>query len=127
MLVNAVTASLIGSPSTEIPLPQCFDVLIKHCRSRLVVKRSRALSPLPFLSDRVHCVVTAGGMAHAWHCFEHQKMRRKVVAVTQSPFNTPVVGSVTDCKVPLCPSSSLQVFITSFFHFFVFVPLVVCL
>lgn len=42
MLVNAVTASLICSPSTEIPLPQCFDVLIKHCRGRLAEERSRA-------------------------------------------------------------------------------------
>lgn len=49
MLVNAVTASLICSPSTEIPLPQCFDVLIKHCGGRLVKKGSRALSPPLFL------------------------------------------------------------------------------
>lgn len=66
MLVNAVTASLICSPSTEIPLPQCFDVLIKHCRSRLVKKRSRALSPPLFLSDRVQCVVVAGGWGRAF-------------------------------------------------------------
>lgn len=66
MLVNAVTASLICSPSTEIPLPQCFDVLIKHWRGTLVEKRSRALSPLLFLSDRVLCVVTAGEGGGGW-------------------------------------------------------------
>lgn len=44
MLVIAVTASLICSPSTEIPLPQCFDVLIKHCRGRLAEAKGRPLS-----------------------------------------------------------------------------------
>lgn len=107
MLVNAVTASLICSPSTEIPLPQCFDVLIKHCRGRLVKKRSRALSPLLFLSDRVQCVVAAGGASRPAP-LQAPKMTRKVVSVQPSPFYTHVTGSVTDCHVPFffCPSLS---------------------
>lgn len=103
MLVKAVTASLICSPSTEIPLPQCFDVLIKHCRGRLVKKRSRALSPPLFMSDRVQCVVTAWGWGASCPTPPHQapKTTRRVVSVQPSPFYTHVTGSVTDRHVHL--------------------------
>lgn len=51
MLVNAVTASLICSPSTEIPLPQCCDVLIKHCRGTLESRSRGCLGATGFSVD----------------------------------------------------------------------------
>lgn len=82
MLVNAVTASLICSPSTEIPLPQCFDVLIKHCRGRLAEERSGA--PLTSAAHERQgsacCRSRGGGTACLMTLGELNMMRKAALA-----------------------------------------------
>lgn len=92
MLVNAVTASLICSPSTEIPLPQCFDVQIKHCSE----EKKQSPFTLQFLGNGcLLCCRSRGVHNRVSNILAVLKMRRKIVSVYLNPFCTHVTGSMT--------------------------------